>query len=973
MDLANPRRPDLLGLTVSCLNRARAAPGRIRPIGVFRLIFHNSAMQEFLNKSQPMDDLKSGQVAAASVGDSPKLDLVSLLRSDDLGLSPIDWTRKNVVNPIINASVVEAANAAANVVNAAARPIAGKDLVGKVGHLEVAPAEFLTGAWFAQSASSGLGAVVPYVLAGKVAGSSLRAAGSSLGLEGTASHLLQHRSTSAILGAAAFDFVRDTRANETRTGNAIAGAAAFSVFEAGNALTGNSAGLAKYVNRALVGGLGAATQLTVSRGIATGELASKEEYVQAAITGGVMNIVLPPMQNKVSEVADKVGGAIGDRVNIAVGRGISVERFRGQSKTLDELIDNNPRARVQPGSKFSDMDANANRVYLPGERGSAETLARELTRLKLNKAFGSVFDETSSLVKQGRVAEAWGQYRETRANQETIAHNTENYVAYELKRANSVIERVHLLNEIGAWPAPGGMSQERRWRFEFSDLLAKNGDFRPGMKVTAREAFDPDSVNPNKGTPLLRIEPGTPEYRYRQIADKAIADLQGLGAIAVNAGGSTRNELQGIVPKDYDIATSAKPDQVQKLFESQGHKVIEVGKQFGTIKVMIEGHVIEITTLRSEGNYTDGRHPDNVTFISSLREDAARRDLTMNAIFKDPLTNTYYDFFGGRKDIQNKVIRMVGDPDARIKEDPIRMMRIADFYSRDSRFTVDPLAVEAIKRNVDRMDLVKADRLRMQLGKIFETPKPSVGMQFMMDTGILHKILPELPPTDGPKGMQDPKYHPEGTTWTHQKMVGDNLAAAGYGKDFVLMLSGYTHDIGKPATQQIWPDGGISNYKHDTVGAEMTPAISKRFNLSNKDAQAYHDIVKYHMQAHDAQKMRPSTLWRFLQNPSIDQIIKLQDADARGTLFSGRAERSNKQFFENKLAELKNAEVPSQRIDAKPLVDGRVLIELGVPANGIRKDIIAAARLAQADNLFSTVEDGKIWVRNNFADHVSKQ
>ncbi len=920
-------------------------------------------MREYSAKPE-LKDLPNQQ-EKGSGEDSLRLDMVSLLRSDDVSMSPMDWTRKNVVNPLLNASVVESANAVANVVNGAAKPLTGNDLLGKVGHFEVAPAEFMTGSWFAQSVSSGLGAVVPYVLAGKAAGTSLRAVGSTFGLEGSASQILQHRSTSAILGAAAFDFVRDTRANETRTGNAVAGAAAFGVFELGNSLTGNSAGLAKYVNRALVGGLGAATSLTLSRGIATGELASKEEYVQAVITGGVMNNVLPPLQNRIAEV--------GDQVNIAIGRGVSVERFKGQSKILDELIDKNPYARVQPESKFNDIDLKANRVHLQGSQASPERLARELTRLKLNDTFAKDFDAVGSLVKQGKVADAWDRYHQTRVAQETIAHGTENKISFDLGRAQSIIDRRHLSEEIGAWPAPGGMSQERRWRFEFNDLLAKNGDFRPGMKVTAKEAFNPETLKSNNA-PSLRLEPGTPEYRYKQVAEKAVADLQAIGEIGLFAGGPVRTEIQGKAPNDYDIATSAKPEAVKKLFESQGHKVIpDIGAQFGTTKIKIEDFVIEIATLRSEGNYTDGRHPDNVKFISGLREDAARRDLTMNAMFKDPLTNTVYDFFGGRKDLQDKIIRAVGNADARFQEDPIRMMRLADFYSRDPSFKVDAAAIDAIGRNLHRFDKISGDRLRMQLGKIFETPKPSVGMQFMKDTGILNKILPELPPTDGPLGRQDPTYHPEGTTWTHQLMVGDNLAAAGHGKDFVLMLSGFTHDIGKPATQKIWPDGGISNYKHDAEGANMTPAIAKRFNMSKKDTESYYDIVKLHMQAHDAKQMRESTLRRLLRNPSIDRIIALQDSDARGTLFDGRFERSNKQFFTDKLAELANIEAPSQRIDAKPLVDGRVLIELGVPATGIRKDIIQAARAAQDDNVFSTVAEGTAWVRANFPDHVTKK
>lgn len=890
-------------------------------------------------------------------------EMASLLDTGE-NSSGLDWAYKNVLNPALNAGAIESINALGNVINKASRTVSGSDIAGKVGHMEVPASEFLSPTWLVQSVSSGLGMAVPYLLAGKLAGGALRTAGASFGAEGATAKFLQSQATASIAGAAAFDFVRDTRVNETHTGNALAGAAAFGVFEFGNRLAGNSlTGASKILARALTGAGGATIGLTVSRQMATGELPTLQEYSQAAITGGIMNNALPPLQSKLAE--------LGDHANLTLGRGISVNRFKGHSSILDQIIEQSPWTRVQTGATTNDFNAAKNRIELTAGPNVPERLARELVRMKLGNELGQQFGIASNLVKQGQLEGAWNQYREARVTQETVAHHAENKVSFELGKATSVIERRHLAEEIGAWPAPGGMSQERRWRFEFTDFVSSEGKFRPGMAMRSREAFDPDTVRRNPAAPSLQIQPGTSDARFREIATKAVADLQGLNAIALNAGGSVRDELMGKAPKDYDIATSASPDAVEKLFRDQGHKVLTVGKQFGTIKVIIDGYTIEVTTLRNDGNYTDGRRPDSVTFSNTLRDDAARRDLTINAIFKDPLTNTYYDLFGGRKDIANKLIRTVGDPHARFAEDNLRMMRVARFASRYDGFKVEAGTLAAIEKNADGIRKVSFERIRDEFGGIFKTEKPSVGLDIIMKTGLMNRVLPELVETNGPKGAQDPKWHPEGNTWEHTKRVVDNLAAQGNGAQFDLMFAGLIHDIGKPGTQKIWPDGGISNKKHDVLGAEMAKPIIERFKLSNQEGNTIHELSRWHMQMHDVRQMRQSTLWQVLKRPDIMKAIELQHADSLGTAFPGRFERSNRQFLLDKIDALKNAEIPSQRLDAAPLVDGKMLIDLKLPASPIRGQIISAARLAQQEGSFTTIDAGKDWVRQNYPQYFN--
>ena len=884
---------------------------------------------------------------------------VSLLESPENPLlNAVDWARKNVLNPALNSLGVETVNAVSNVVNAAARPTIGGDVLGKLSHLEVAPAEFLSKEWLAQSTASGLAMLVPYTIAGKFAGSALRAVGSQLALEGATANVFMSRVSASILGAAAFDFVRDARANETHLGNALGGASAFAVYELAGTATGGMSALPRILSRTLTGALGSGVQMTVSREIATGTLPGREEYIQGVITGGLMNNLLPLAQNKIMQASDQV--------NIAIGRGVSVDRFRGQSPLLDSIIAESPWARVLPDGKHSDYNRTTGKIILPQNANGPERLARELVRMQTGRELEKQFQFAGKLVQEGNVESAWDKYRNTRIVQETLAHHAENKVAFEMGNARQVIKTDNLAQEIGAWPTSYGMSQEHRWRFEFSDMLASSGKYRPGAVPLSKEAF---TAKPDG--PTLKIEPGTEAYRFREIANDAIATLQKANYIAVNAGGSVRDELMSKVPKDYDIATSALPEAVEKIFGDKGHRVITVGKQFGTIKVMIEGHTIEITTLRNDGNYTDGRRPDWITFASSLSEDAARRDLTINSIFKDPITNSYYDLFGGRADIASKKIRTVGDPEARFGEDYLRMMRVARFASRYNDFTVDAATFAAIQKNVDGIDKVKFERIRDEVKGILATEKPSVGLQLLMDSGLMQKILPEMVLTAGPKGMQDPHWHPEGSTWTHTKMVVDNLAKAGNGTNFELMFAGLLHDNAKPETQKIWPDGGISNKEHDRLGADKSRVISDRFKLSRSESDSMFDIIKLHMAMHDVKKMRESTLWKILKRDDINNLIEMQHADSRGTLHPDNATFSHKQFLLDKIDAMKNAPVPSQRLDAKPLVNGQSLIELGIPKSSIRAEIIENARLAQQEGVFTSLADGKDWVRKNYGQYLS--
>lgn len=878
---------------------------------------------------------------------------------------PLARFQETVLNPAVNAALIEPWNALALSVNSASKAALKTELISPQEELKVAPAEFLSSSWFVESVSGGLAMLVPYTIAGRMGGETLRAAGARLNVQGEAARILQHGATGQILGAAVYDGLRQTRSGETHLGNAMGGAVAFTAMEVGNAFSKEMPLTRVLMVRALTGAIGATSQQLVSKGWSKGELPNKEELWKAGVGGMVINLVLPETQRAL--------GTVVDHASVQMGLGAPVDRYIDRvlaGKSADEvsfplakLQNTFPWARVETGAESNDFNLAKQRILLETSKSGADKLARELSRMEQTQHLEDGFSQSAGLLNQGKTNDAWQIYRQLRLQQEAQAHQIENTVAFDLGKAKSVFSQAELAQEIGAWTAPGRVSQELRWRQEFTQFVESGGKYRPGTALGDVREYKP-AKDEQEG---IKDDPQT--AREREIATDVVRSLQEDGHIAVFAGGSVRDEVMGRMPKDFDIASSATPDQVENLLKQKGFKVLTVGKQFGTIKAIFDGVQVEVTTLRNDGNYTDGRRPDSVEFASTLREDAARRDLTINAMFKDPITNTYYDLYNGRADIAAGKIRTVGDPTQRFAEDNLRMMRVPRFAARYG-FTVDPGTFNAIRENAVNINKVSPERIREEMRGMLEAPKPSLGLDIMMNAGLMKEVIPEMIPMDGPKGAQDAYWHPEGTAWVHTKMVVDQLAANGNGKNFPLMMTGVLHDIAKPLTQEIKPNGSISNPKHESVGAEMAKDISERLMMTRHDVTLINKLVAQHMTMHHVKEMHPGRLAELLRKPEIHDLIEFQNADAtgRGTINAGQD--SNRSWLLAKLEELKVADDPNLRLDAKPLVDGHMVNSMGFPKLPIRSEILSRAREAQQEGLFSTPEEGRQWVLQNYSEHI---
>ncbi|HMP54507.1 MAG TPA: CCA tRNA nucleotidyltransferase, partial [Candidatus Melainabacteria bacterium] len=233
------------------------------------------------------------------------------------------------------------------------------------------------------------------------------------------------------------------------------------------------------------------------------------------------------------------------------------------------------------------------------------------------------------------------------------------------------------------------------------------------------------------------------ETNQRDVATRVVVELKRHGHIAVFAGGCVRDEILGLEPSDYDVATSALPDEVESIFE----RTLPVGKAFGIIVVVIDGQTIEVATLRADGQYGDGRRPDSVRFVTSLEEDARRREFTMNAMFKDPTTGEIFDFFGGQKDLADGIIRAVGNAEERIDEDRLRMLRAVRFASRYG-FEIDPALRSAIRKLAPELHrgpkALAWERISKEFRGILTSANPVIGLDFMMEFGLMAEGIPEL-------------------------------------------------------------------------------------------------------------------------------------------------------------------------------------------------------------------------------------
>jgi poly(A) polymerase len=433
--------------------------------------------------------------------------------------------------------------------------------------------------------------------------------------------------------------------------------------------------------------------------------------------------------------------------------------------------------------------------------------------------------------------------------------------------------------------------------------------------------------------------------RVRRLASGIARRLRAAGHAALFAGGAVRDRLLGAHPQDIDVATSARPEEVQRLFP----ETVAVGAQFGVVIVVEEGHPFEVATFRSDEAYVDGRRPSGVSF-SDPKTDAERRDFTVNGLFEDPETGEVVDHVGGRADLARRLLRAIGDPRARFREDKLRMLRAARFVAQLG-FDLDPETAVAMRELAREVSVVSVERIFVELTKTITAPGRVRGLEVLHRTGLLAAVLPEVAALEGVP--QPPEFHPEGECWTHQLLVMEHLPPR---PDPELAWGALLHDIGKPPTfkvaERIRFDG------HAQVGAEMAERLLLRLKAPTRLREAVVELVADHLKYADVPRMKEATLKKFLRNPQIERHLALHEADCRGShgLLDTHA------FCVRRLAEYR-AQDAEAALRPRPLLGGKDLIEAGYAPGPIFKRALNALEDAQLEGRVATREEALALVR----------
>jgi tRNA nucleotidyltransferase/poly(A) polymerase len=430
-------------------------------------------------------------------------------------------------------------------------------------------------------------------------------------------------------------------------------------------------------------------------------------------------------------------------------------------------------------------------------------------------------------------------------------------------------------------------------------------------------------------------------------AVRLIEKIKSKGHVAFFVGGCVRDVLMGIVPSEIDITTSASPEEIKQIFS----KVYSVGEKFGVSIVNMDGLDFHVATFRKDSSYEDGRHPSYVTF-SNPKEDALRRDFTVNAIFWEPTDSKLYDYVGGLQDIHDGILRAVGDPIERFKEDRLRIIRCARFVSQLS-FSIDEQTYRAMLSIEDPLKGVSIERFRDEFQKILISKKPSFAIELLYDLGVLTQMLPELCKL---KGVPQPKdYHPEGDVWDHTMIALDIAARKIPDRDIGLMWSILLHDIAKPSTITMPKDDAdrIRFNGHDVSGESLSWEILTRLKLPRDLIAEVAYIIKDHMRIGKAREMRPGRLKLIMSHPSFSNELALNFIDS----LASHKDISNWEFLKKEYEDFqKQKELP------KRIVNGEFLIAMGLNPSPIFSDIIEKSYEAQLEGSFSDLEGAKNFV-----------
>jgi putative nucleotidyltransferase with HDIG domain len=424
--------------------------------------------------------------------------------------------------------------------------------------------------------------------------------------------------------------------------------------------------------------------------------------------------------------------------------------------------------------------------------------------------------------------------------------------------------------------------------------------------------------------------------------------LQRAGYAAYLVGGCVRDRLLGREPTDFDIATSAHPDVLLRLFPG----AVEVGASFGVVLRRQGDAQVQIATFRREGNYQDGRHPGFVEYVADPREDAARRDFTFNAMFEDPRRQQLLDFFGGQSDLAARQIRAVGNPATRFEEDHLRMLRAVRFAAR-LNFTIEARTRQAIIEQASRIHRISAERIRDELSRILTEGAPRRGLELLDEVGLLAEVLPEAKAMQGVE--QPPDFHPEGDVWTHTMLMLDLLESP----SLTLALGVLFHDIGKPETQTV--TDRIRFNGHVEAGEKIARRVMNRLRYSSEEIDQVVALVANHMKFIHLRDMRQSTLKRFLRLPHFEEHLQLHRADC----LSSHRKLGNYDF-----AREMRETLGEDQLRPAPLLRGEDLVAEGFRPGPVFREILDGVETRQLEGVSTTREEALEWVRNHFKDRL---
>lgn len=430
-----------------------------------------------------------------------------------------------------------------------------------------------------------------------------------------------------------------------------------------------------------------------------------------------------------------------------------------------------------------------------------------------------------------------------------------------------------------------------------------------------------------------------------QLAREIVRQLRAAGYEAWLVGGCVRDLLRGEQPKDWDVATAARPEQVTELFPDSDL----VGAHFGVLLVRQAGAVVEVATFRSEYDYRDGRHPERVRFENNPQADAARRDFTINAMMMDPFTGEVLDYFGGQQDLARRLVRTVGEARQRFGEDHLRLLRAVRFAARLG-FDIEPATLAAIKELAPLITKVSAERVRDELVRILTEGGARRGFELLDETGLLNELLPEVAAMKGVE--QPPEFHPEGDVWTHTLIMLERMGKA----PITLALGVLLHDVGKPPTFRRAADR-IRFDGHAERGAQLAGQIMTRLRFPHQQIERVQALVAQHMRFRDVMTMKESTLKRFLRMEGFDEHLELHRVDS----LSSHGNLANWEY-----ARRKREELPAELLRPARLVTGHDLAALGLKPGPRFREILEAVETLQLEGKLRTAEEALEFVRENY-------